>query len=146
MLNVAALKDIMDVGETIDPSLFEIIYDDGAGSILSIQDYGSYQRIVSNQSGDVTETYFVFLAMASGETSLNYKRFMDVLNGATDTDLVHFANDAPTLPDQSIDPIPVVDASFIFTKVNTEQKQNVQEGKLTLTDYPLTSSSSSSSS
>jgi len=145
MLDVAALKDIMDVGETINPSVFEIFYDYGNGSILHVQDYGSYERITSKQTGDVTDTYFLFLALATGDTSLNYTRFMDVLNEADNTDIVHFANDAPSLPDVPITPVAVVDAKFVVTKVNTELQQNVLEGKLTLTNYFLSSSSSSSS-
>jgi len=145
MLTVAELKDIMDVGETISPANFEIVYDYGTGSILSVQDYGSYKQILSTTAGDTTSTYFVFFALGTGETNINYTNFMSALNGATDTDIVHYVHDSTTLPSVPIVPVSVIDAKFEVTTINSQTHTNEMTAKLTLANYFVVSSSSSSS-
>ena len=147
-MTVAELRDIVSVditGVTISNlDSLSIIFTDVLGVEKSVTDAGDYDIIISNASGDTIESNFVFIAGGSGST-ISYENLKEALENAEDTNYVYFLSKRQTLPSADPSLSPVEGASLLVTRLTSVSESLTSNGILTLSELPLSSSSSSSS-
>jgi hypothetical protein len=147
-ITVADLKSIMDIGVTAYDEMF-FYYNDGSDELIPIDDVGSLTLISNDNISDKdTSNFLSFIANGVGSFRIEYSEFDEVLDSASDTDLVYFVNRIQSLPQVDKNPVAINYAKLEVDRLSGLSSKSPQKttGILTIYKNALSSSSSSSSS